>query len=177
MIKLVKLTFTSHSRFRGEKTLMNIICYVDGGYDNKNKRNPYGSIKIYEENSGREIYYSGKTKFLLKDRETAGDAFHLQNVLANDAFRLPTGINSSNECEYAVIIELFKYLYSNKKRFEAITICSDSKLVINQLSGKWLVHSQTIKNYYKLAKELLDGLKGVTLIWVSRNTMVRILGH
>ena len=145
---------------------INIICYADGGFDTINKKNPYGSIRIFQEDTGKEIFYSGKKKF---DFDAEG-------------FSPIANIDSSNKTEYSIIIELFSYLLKNIEKFEAITVCSDSKLVVNQLNNLWKTREPTLKPFYKHAKLLLYSLlrntDGHTLImWVGRDTMVRILGH
>jgi len=147
---------------------INIICYVDGGFDTVNKKNPYGSIRIFHENTGKEIYYSGKKKFTTE--------------CTAEGFSPIATIDSSNKTEYSIIIELFSYLIKNIERFEAITVCSDSRLVINQLTNVWKTREPTLKPFYKHAKLLLYTLLretngNTTLMWVGRNTMVRLLGH
>ena len=51
---------------------------------------------------------------------------------------------------------------------DILHIKGDSLLVINQLTGKWKVKSDTIKTLYTQAKTLLGQFKMVTLSHVKR---------
>jgi len=131
---------------------INIICYVDGGFDSKNKKNPYGSMKIFEQDSGRVIH-------------------SVERMKLNDS------VKTSNESEYAMMIELLKYLYENKSFFEAITVCGDSKIIIKQITGSWCVNAPNLEKYYNEATTLIREIENLIFIWIGRNTIERILGH
>jgi ribonuclease HI len=79
----------------------------------------------------------------------------------------------SNNCaEYAGISAVMRYVRAEDLK-GILTIRGDSKLVINQLAGKWKVNGGYYYPYYLEAKELLKELRGllggVELIWIPRS--------
>lgn len=54
------------------------------------------------------------------------------------------------------------------------TICSDSQLVVGQLTKNWAVNANSIKKLFEDCKKLYDS-KHVTVNWVSRND--NLAGH
>ena len=94
-----------------------MICYIDGGYDNIRKRNPYASVRIYN-NDGTEYGYASK---LVVDAKT------------------------NNEAEYQALLLCLFYLdliSSDKEN----TVYSDSKLMVNQVNGNWKINSINLYN-------------------------------
>lgn len=87
-------------------------CYIDGGYDNVNKRNGYCSIKIYD--GDKRLYYGNKIP--LED------------------------VESSNQAEYSALILCLTYIgmyYAGKE----VEIFTDSQLLFYQMSGEWQIHN------------------------------------
>lgn len=74
---------------------------------------------------------------------------------------------TNNVAEYEAILNAivkFKELGLN----ESLIIKGDSKLVINQSSGKWKIKSETAKKYVPLIKEALEGYD-YQFEWISRD--------
>src|ERR1039458_937433 len=77
---------------------------------------------------------------------------------------------SNNVAEYAGVLQILKYLsYRPPGR---VTIHGDSKLVINQLNGRWRIRKGLYLSIAVEAKELLAHLKGlgwqITCCWIPR---------
>ena len=77
---------------------------------------------------------------------------------------------SNNVAEYAGVLHVLKYLASRLPG--RVTIHGDSKLVINQLNGKWRIRKGLYLSIAMEAKELLAHLKGlgwqINLCWIPR---------
>lgn len=91
-------------------------------------------------------------------------------IIGNGSGVIGTGKEMSNNvAEYEGLNQALKWLIAHPQNDE-ITICSDSKMLINQCNGKWHVNRGTYVSYYAesldLRKEL--GVK-VTFKWVPRN--------
>lgn len=131
---------------------MKYTCYTDGGYDNVNKRNGYGSFRIksdFDDTTIRHIY--------------------------------PT-IQSSNEAEYQTFTDLLKFLIINipEGSHNEVLIISDSRLLVNQVNCDWKVKAGNLVRYYKESQVLLAELSkncAIKLIWMSRKVLVKELGH
>ena len=77
---------------------------------------------------------------------------------------------SNNVAEYAGVLQVLKYLAPRLPG--RVTIHGDSKLVINQLNGKWRIRNGLYRSIAVEAKELLAYLKGlgwqITCCWIPR---------
>jgi len=94
-------------------------------------------------------------------------------VLSRKVSRAPIdGENTNNVAEYrAVLFGLYKHP-------EATEVCSDSRLVVKQLNGKYAVKSQGLLPYWLRVKTRVEKLgHDVEFIWVPRgeNPAGRIL--
>lgn len=74
---------------------------------------------------------------------------------------------TNNVAEYSALIEALQYL-SNKGYQGAVTVRSDSQLIVNQLAGKWGVKSPSILPYYQHAKSLASKFQQVQYEWIPR---------
>ena len=74
--------------------------------------------------------------------------------------------NTNNYAEYMAIILGMELALENN--IENLHIKGDSLLVINQLTGKWKVKSENMKEVYGMAKTLLEKFNIVTLNHVKR---------
>lgn len=83
--------------------------------------------------------------------------------------------NTSNESEYLSLITLLKYLAQNQKS-ESSYIYMDSRLVYNQVEHRWKVGAENLKRYNAIALAYKKDIK-VTLIWIGRKEILKILGH
>ena len=69
---------------------------------------------------------------------------------------LPQG-TTSNEAEYHAIIQGIQYAQAEK--YELIEIRSDSKLIINQITGAWHVRMPNLLPLYHKARQLLGNVR------------------
>jgi len=74
---------------------------------------------------------------------------------------------TNNLAEYTAVIKALEHLI-DKKYLEAITVRSDSQLVINQLAGSWNVNSPNIIPLWQQARGLVEKFKAVSFEWVPR---------
>lgn len=121
-----------------------MIFYVDGGYDNIRKQNGYGSFAAY----------AGETEISLV------------------RFDLPE-VKSNNEAEYMSLLKLLEWIDVNGLSNEPNTILTDSRLMVNQISGEWKVKAENLKPF--LAMVHLP--EKTELKWITRKVIVKILGH
>lgn len=126
-------------------------CYVDGGFNG----HAYGSYRIQFSKS---------------------DVIH-------KTFSLPDA-TTSNQAEYLSLIKLLALLIELKKKYEKVwrqfdfTIYTDSKLVYNQVIGKYATRNERLKELNKTAKELYNNLyTNVKLVWTPREMIFDKLGH
>jgi ribonuclease HI len=93
----------------------------------------------------------------------------------------PNGeIVTNNQAEYRTLISALKSLLQNSAVDPAATdleICGDSKLVIEQVSGRWKVKHPEIRPLHAAAADHLKQFRSVTLKWHRRNASVKLLGH
>jgi ribonuclease HI/probable phosphoglycerate mutase len=77
---------------------------------------------------------------------------------------------SNNVAEYAGVLHVLKHIASRPPG--RVTIHGDSKLVINQLNGKWCIRKGLYRSIALETKELLAYLKGLgwqlNLCWIPR---------
>jgi ribonuclease HI len=87
-----------------------------------------------------------------------------------DSDNLPAKFNNTNNiAEYLAFTMLIKIL--KNKENQTIKIFGDSKLVIEQMLGKWKIKDGAYKPYALIAKPLFDELckkNTVTLQWIPR---------
>lgn len=127
---------------------MTYTIYIDGGCLNnqtKAKRHAYGSCRIEAENDFKHFF---------------------SNVYGN---------RTNNEAEYLILIDALEWIKANTQLTDTININTDSQLVVNQLSGKYRIHSHKIFKLYQRAKELLTSNTG--LYQISRDVIEFKLGH
>jgi ribonuclease HI len=108
-------------------------------FDGASKGNPGAAGAAYWVNDGSTSY--GEYKFL--------------------------GTQTNNVAEYSGLILGLKNLskYSDK----TIKVHGDSKLVIEQMNGKWQVKAENLKPLNKEAKELIKGFKNIKFIHIDRS--------
>src|SRR3989344_8616855 len=101
-----------------------LTIYCDGGSRGNPGEAAYGFV-VFEENS--KLYEEGK--------------------------RL--GVQTNNVAEYSAVINALKWVSNKyKKNFERITFFLDSKLAVEQLSGRWKVKNENLRNLYYTIKTL-----------------------
>lgn len=121
-------------------------CFIDGGYDNIRKRNPYISVKIYDD-SKNLVYHAN---------------------------RITVEAVSNNQAEYMALLVCLKWLSLYRDPDYDIEICSDSKLMVEQVNENWVVREPELQKLWEMVSEY----KFIySLIWVPRQIIVKELGH
>lgn len=141
--------------------MIEVEIYADGGHE---KNGSYGSFVVFR------LEFAGKS-WVSRIR-----------WLEISRASLPEE-TTSNEAEYRIHIlavwSLFKALGENPEAAEnyAVTIFSDSQLLVNQLNGEWKVRAANLA-------PLRDDLLSLLLVfgewkaeWVPRERMVALFGH
>ena len=93
------------------------------------------------------------------------------------------GQTTNNEAEYRTminglqaILDALKALGSDPSALK-IAVRSDSKLVIEQVNGRWKVKKAELRPLVQQAQKLLGEFAAWDLAWHPRGESVRILGH
>jgi ribonuclease HI len=90
---------------------------------------------------------------------------------------------TNNQAEYGTLIEGLKtaieFLHQNGRtpREASIDILTDSKLVVEQVNGRWKVKNEGLKPLQREARMLLNQFGQGTLTWHPRAESVKVLGH
>ena len=73
---------------------------------------------------------------------------------------------TNNELEYLALIYTLEYI--NTHNLKNVTIYSDSKLMVNQMNGKWRVTNQSLHTLYEKSNKKMLNCCGVQIKWVQR---------
>ena len=90
---------------------------------------------------------------------------------------------TSNQAEYMTLIAGLRDLLSTIDAAGrpptdfSLEVWGDSKLVINQLQGRWKVRSRRLAPLHAEARRLLGALGCFRLVWTPRVHSVAVLGH
>ncbi|HEY8801780.1 MAG TPA: ribonuclease HI family protein [Candidatus Dormibacteraeota bacterium] len=76
------------------------------------------------------------------------------------------GVATNNEAEYHALIEGLKAVAEWKP--DRIEVFLDSKLVVEQVNGRWRVKEARLQTLHRQAKELLESFREVELKHVER---------
>lgn len=93
------------------------------------------------------------------------------------------GQTTNNEAEYRTMINGLQSILADLKAQEIdpsvlkAAVRSDSKLVIEQVNGRWKVKKAELRPLVRQALELLGEFASWDLAWHPRSESVRILGH
>ena len=89
------------------------------------------------------------------------------------------GVATNNVAEYKGVLAALKWIKENIKTRVEITIFADSKLVVEQLSGRFKIKSPHLKLLIEEIKVLVQELGGITLTHVLRakNTLADKLAN
>jgi ribonuclease HI len=74
---------------------------------------------------------------------------------------------TNNVAEYAALVHALERIRELALTDEEIIVNSDSRLVVEQMSGNWKVKSKSIKPLFRKARELVEGMR-ITFRWVPR---------
>lgn len=102
----------------------NLIIYADGGSRGNPGEAAYGFV-IYDE-LRQKLYEEGKR----------------------------IGINTNNVAEYSAIIAALRWVKENAKNTKTVAFFMDSQLAVEQLSGRYKVKSENLRNLFFSVKSL-----------------------
>ena len=115
----------------------------------------------------------GYGSFVIDRSGVEGEAKRLE-------FSLNGEIVSNNQAEYRSLIaalqEAAEMAGPHRKQTQVV-VQGDSKLVIEQLAGRWKVKNAGLIELHRIAKSLLQEFGGYTLTWHDRSKSVKRLGH
>lgn len=92
---------------------------------------------------------------------------HTKELLYGDGVVL--NVYTNNEAEYAAVLAaIYKALDLGAKR---LLVYSDSKVIVNQINGEWLVHANNLKYFYD---EIKDNIRNIhfEIHWIPRQQNV-----
>ena len=115
-------------------------------------------------------YFDGSSKGNPGPAQCGWAVLDLDENIIHHESRTGDEPRTNNYAEYMGLIELLKYLVTDKK-ITHIDIYGDSKLVIMQVTGQWKCKSSNLKPLWEHAVKLYEWLtskKYVTLQWVPR---------
>jgi len=75
---------------------------------------------------------------------------------------------TSNVAEYAAVCEALKYLLENGYAREEVTVRSDSRLVVNQMTGRWGAKGGAYFEKYLEARKLASEFPRLRFEWIPR---------
>jgi ribonuclease HI len=90
---------------------------------------------------------------------------------------------TNNEAEYLSLIHGLRHVLTNldaaghERRANSIKIFSDSKLIVEQVNGRWKVRHAGLRPLHEEARTLLNEFASWALEWQPRVESVRLLGH
>ncbi|MGH9176893.1 MAG: ribonuclease HI family protein [Vicinamibacterales bacterium] len=93
------------------------------------------------------------------------------------------GTTTSNEAEYLSLLHALRTILRELDRAArdaattSINVLSDSKLVVEQVSGRWKVRHAPLRPLHAEALDLLSQFASWRLDWQPRLESVRLLGH
>jgi ribonuclease HI len=97
--------------------------------------------------------------------------------------RLTWGKGTNNEAEYRALIGGLRELLKELEKHGIdpgkvkLRIAGDSRLVLNQVAGKWKVKSPRMRDLRNEALPLVESFNEVSFVHHDRKVSVRLLGH
>ncbi|RJQ28089.1 reverse transcriptase-like protein [Candidatus Parcubacteria bacterium] len=104
------------------------------------------NISIFTDGGSRGNPGEAASAFIIYDDDN--------NIVYKEGKRIGQGTN--NEAEYKAVIFALKWISENLEVSNNINFFLDSELVASQLSGKYKVKSENIRNYFFSARLLED---------------------
>jgi len=93
------------------------------------------------------------------------------------------GVTTNNQAEYQTLIKGLRAVLEalgqagRQPATTALDVRSDSKLVVEQVNGRWKVREAGLQPHVREAQTLLGRFGTWQLSWHARSVSVRILGH
>ena len=75
---------------------------------------------------------------------------------------------SNNVAEYAALCEALRWLLNQGLQNNEIVVKSDSRLLVNQMNGKWILHKGLYANKFLEARKLALSFERISFLWISR---------
>ena len=75
---------------------------------------------------------------------------------------------SNNVAEYSALCEALKWLEKHGLQHENVIIKSDSRLLVNQMSGRWRINRGLYLNRFFEARKLASAFQKISFSWVPR---------
>jgi ribonuclease HI len=94
-----------------------------------------------------------------------GAVIYADGIEINSA-SVPRKPGTNNEAEYQALILLLKRAL--KAGISEITCHGDSKLVVEQINGRWAVNKPELRAYHNAVTELISRFNNVSIEWVKR---------
>lgn len=79
------------------------------------------------------------------------------------------GINTNNFAEYSGVLEALRHVKENLESLSEVNFYMDSKLAAQQLSGKWKIKSQSLKELIGQIRDIEKSLGEVTYQHIPRS--------
>lgn len=114
-------------------------------------------IKVYTDGASRGNPGPSSYGYLIKDKD---------DKVIKEGFGY-IGITTNNVAEYTAVLEAFKFIKSDLKVRE-VNLFADSKLIIEQLSGRFKIKSSHLKLIYKEIKDLEENFPKVNFKHIPR---------
>lgn len=93
------------------------------------------------------------------------------------------GRTTNNQAEYMTLLQGLRTVLleidrdAREPNETSINILSDSKLVVEQVNGRWKIRNVDLQPLAADARELLSRFGAWRLVWQPRTESVRLLGH
>lgn len=120
------------------------------------------TASLHELNQKKMIYFDGSCQ----NGIMAIGAVLLDGYNTVDKISNIKGSGTNNQAEYLALIAGLKRVLELK--WDSVTICGDSQLVIEQLKDEWQVKSDNLFELYIQAKTLIDQIEHVEFVWIPR---------
>jgi ribonuclease HI len=75
---------------------------------------------------------------------------------------------SNNVAEYSALCEALKWLGKHDLQHENVIVKSDSRLLVNQMSGRWKTRRGFYLNKFLEARKLASAFLKISFFWVPR---------
>jgi len=99
--------------------------------------------------------------------------FNNGNELYKESAIVTKGKNSTNNvAEYAGLLNGLRWLYKNKLNENKVICYADSKLVIEQMSGRWQMKKGVYIPWALKCKDALPHFTDITFQWIPREENV-----
>lgn len=114
--------------------------------------------------TSRNAYTDGACRVANPGLCSAAWAYYRNGELLDDYAWPLEGLHTNNQAEYAALVGLLEWLHYTDTRF--VTIHCDSKLVVEQVNGRWAVRDALVEpcrraqNFLSIGGHTLTHVKG-----------------